>query len=187
MDEKSQEEPASTDAGSVQDVDGLGRLYDELRELARRQLRHQRPDHTLPATALVHEAYLRLAEHQPANHADRADLLRLAARAMRSVLVDHARRRNAVKRKAVGERVPLDTVAAMFAQSAIDLPALDEALTRLADLEPRWAAIIELRFFGGCTEEEIGDLLQLSPRTVERQWRAAKAWLRHQIDGEPKP
>jgi RNA polymerase sigma factor (TIGR02999 family) len=186
VDGKPHEQPASVpaEAGDGHVLNGLGPLYDELRKLAEQQLRHQRPDHTLPATALVHEAYLRLAQCEPTDHVERADLLRLAARAMRSVLVDHARRRNAIKRKAAGDRVSLDTVTEMYERSAIDLIALDEALTELVDLEPRWAAIIELRVFGGCTEEEVGELLQLSPRTVERQWRAAKAWLRHRIDGD---
>jgi RNA polymerase sigma-70 factor (ECF subfamily) len=158
-------------------------VYDELRSLAERHLHEQRPDHTLQPTALVHEAYLRLAQGTKAEGIDQLDLLRLAARAMRSVLVDHARRRKAMKRKGTGHRVSLDAVAAVYGRSAIDLVALDDALTKLAELEPQWATLIELRFFGGCTEEETAELLKVSSRTVRRQWRGARAWLRNQIDG----
>lgn len=163
--------------------DRLRAVYDELRAVAERQLHDERKDHTLQPTALVHEAYLRLLQGGKVRHASRADLLRVAARAMRHVLVDHARRRNAQKRRPEGHRVAFADFAARFDKSAIDLAALDEALARLSTLDPDLTTLLELKFFGGCTEPEIAEALQISTRTVRRQWRIARAWLRNQIDG----
>ena len=163
--------------------DAFPGVYAQLRRLAERHFSQQRPDHTLQPTALVHEAYLRLARSHRCDGLERVDMLRMAAQVMRSVLVDHARGRNAQKRKGAGHRVALDAIAEMYEESAIDLIALDEALVRLAEFEPQWAAVIELRFFGGCTEEEAAETLEISARTVRRQWRAARAWLRVEIEG----
>ena len=185
-----EEERAPVTAGddAAPGGDSFPAVYDELRGLAARYLRRQRPDHTLQPTALVHEAFMRLIQHRQPGGIGGADLMRLAARAMRTVLVDHARRKTARKRKAEGGRVPLDEAfdPSLEIAPARELIAIDKALDRLAELEPQWRLIIELRFFAGCSEDEIAGLLQISPRTVQRQWRMAKAWLRHEIT-EEKP
>ncbi|MFQ5462296.1 MAG: ECF-type sigma factor [Phycisphaerae bacterium] len=161
----------------------LPAIYDELHSLAGRYLRRQRPGHTLQPTALVHEVYMRLIKGDYDKRIEKQDLLRLAAKAMRNVLVDHARRKTAQKRSSGGKRVPLDAEAALYAEQALDLIALDDALKRLQAFEPRWSTIIEMRFFGGCSEEEIGVMLGVSSRTIRRQWRMARAWLRREIEG----
>ncbi len=160
-------------------------VYQELRELASRYLRRQRPGHTLQPTALVHEAYLRLINQSQAVAADRSHFVGLAARAMRSILVDHARGRKAAKRGGGQRRIPLDDAVALFESRAIDLLALDEALGQLAQEDQQPVRIVELRFFGGLTNEEVADLLGLSLRMIEREWRAAKAWLRQRLQPEP--
>jgi RNA polymerase sigma factor (TIGR02999 family) len=170
--------------GTVRRVNQFSALYDELRVLAARYLTGQRLDHTLQPTALVHEAFMRLVKRKRPEDIDGPDLLRLAARAMRTVLVDHARRRAAAKRIGQRHKVPLDHDVISYATPGIDLIALDEALTRLAKLEPQWSTVIEMRFFGGYSEEQTAELLHLTPRTVRRQWRMAKAWLRNQLEGE---
>ena len=126
---------------------------------------------------------MRLLQRRQSEEVNGPDLLRLAARAMRSVLVDHARRRAAAKRIGKRHRVPLDHDAVSWAEPGIDVIALDEALTRLAKLEPQWGIIIEMRFFGGYSEEQTAEVLHLTPRTVRRQWRMAKAWLRNELEG----
>lgn len=151
--------------------------------MAARFLTRQRPDHTLQPTALVHEAFVRLIKVDSSTTIQGADLVRLATKAMRSVLVDHARAKSARKRSAEGGRVPLESVADAYTDYEVDLLAVDEALERLSRLEPQWRLIVELRFFGGCREEEIAALLGLTTRTVQRQWRMAKAWLRTEIKG----
>ena len=139
----------SAKEGTVESGNQFSALYDELRVLAARYLTRQRLDHTLQPTALVHEAFMRLLQRRQSEEVNGPDLLRLAARAMRSVLVDHARRRAAAKRIGKRHRVPLDHDAVSWAEPGIDVIALDEALTRLAKLEPQWGIIIEMRFFGG--------------------------------------
>lgn len=159
----------------------LGEVYDELHELAREYLSRQRRDHTLQPTALVHEAYLRLIKQKSPPGVDRARFFWTAARAMRSVLVDHARRRRARKRSSTGSRIPLDEAVASYDERAIDLLALDELLDRLQAIDPRMTRIIDLRFFGGLTETETAAALDVSPRTVRREWRTARAWLHSQL------
>jgi RNA polymerase sigma factor (TIGR02999 family) len=154
-------------------------VYDELRALAQRQLRQERPDHTLQPTALVHEAYLRLIGGSEVQPEDRNHFFALAAQAIRRVLVDHARARGRCKRGGGRARVPLEEIAPPMAppDTDLDLLALDEALSRLAEVHPRCARVVELRYFGGCTKEEVAQLLDVSSGTVERDWRIARGWL----------
>lgn len=164
--------------GDANAVDALMPVvYEELRGIARRQLRHERPGHTLSTTALVHEAYVRLVDQTRVEWQDRAHFFAVAARAMRRILVDHARRRTAQKRGGNQQPIPLDEAQlAMDAQADL-LLSLDEALDRLAAFSERLAQVVELRFFGGMTEEETAEALGLSARTVRRDWVKAKAWL----------
>jgi RNA polymerase sigma factor (TIGR02999 family) len=159
----------------------LTEAYDEMKALARSFLSSQRPDHTLQPTALVHEAWLRLADHTYIGGLTRGQLLGVAATAMRHVLVDHARRHRAVKRGSGAARVPLDETLALYEGRATDLLALDEALGRLAAVDPRLVKIVELRFFGGLKETEIADILECSARTVRREWALAQRWLNHEL------
>jgi RNA polymerase sigma factor (TIGR02999 family) len=152
-------------------------LYDELRRVAHLQLRRERPDHTLGTTALVHEAYLKLADQTRATFADRAHFLATAAVVMRRVLVDHARGRTREKRG--GDRIPvtLDDDLALGAESCDGLLELDDALQRLGEIEPRLAHVVECRFFGGLTDEETAEALGTTARTVRRDWVKARGWL----------
>ncbi len=157
-------------------------LYRELRRLAVAAMRAERRDHTLQPTALIHEAYVRLAGAD-GPFENRAHFLSVAATVMRRVLVDHARARNAQKRGGGGARadVPdLDLLAADDAD-AVDVVALDDALTRLAQLDPRQARVVELRFFGGLSVEETAALVAVSERTIKREWQIARAWLRREM------
>jgi RNA polymerase sigma-70 factor (ECF subfamily) len=156
-------------------------LYQQLRGIAHRYLYNRPHGDTLGTTALVHEAYLRIARTPPDDATLRPVLLAVAARAIRSVLVDHARRRSAAKRSADGRRVPLDDILDYYQQRSIDVIALSDALDRLAGHDDRSSQIINLRFFGGLTFEEIAPVLGVSERTVRRDWRAARAWLRDAI------
>jgi RNA polymerase sigma-70 factor (ECF subfamily) len=169
------------DAANRGDSEALNELfpmiYEELRKIAASQLRRERPDHTLQPTALVHEAYVRLIGQRSAGTSDRAQFLGVAAKAMRRVLVDHARRRAAAKRGGAPVRLPLDDIVLDFQQRATDLRALDGALTELAGVDERKARVVELRFFGGLTAEQIAEVLDTSLRTVNRDWEFAKAWL----------
>jgi RNA polymerase sigma-70 factor (ECF subfamily) len=150
-------------------------VYDELRRLAQSMIRSERPDHTLQATALVHEVYLRLAGDAKVSWHDRAHFFAVAARTMRHILVDHARGLNAAKRR--GVRIPLETALVYSAEQSAELLELDEALTRLAAWDERQSRIVELRFFSGLKEDEIAAVLGISIRTVKREWSMAKAWL----------
>lgn len=156
------------------------RFYDELRKLAESFLRHQRPGHTLQPTALVHEAYVRLAESD-IEPVDRQAFFALAARVMRHVLVNHAKKRQALKRGGGRQRLELQDDFAITERRAIDLLALDETLNRLAEIDPRQARIVELRFFGGLTAAETAEVLNTSVRSVERRFRVARAWLRTEL------
>jgi RNA polymerase sigma factor (TIGR02999 family) len=156
-------------------------VYDELRRLASLALRRERADHTLQPTALVHEAFLRLAGTPDAPWQNRAHFVAMAARVMRRVLVDHARGRNARKRGSGEVRISLDDVDVPAATSGVDLIALDEVLGRLAELDARQARIVELRFFGGLTVEETAVLIDASDRTVKREWQMARAWLKREL------
>lgn len=159
----------------------LDSVYQDLRELARKFLNRQSPGHTLQPTALVHEAYLRLARQQQSG-VNSKHFFAMSVKAMRSVLVDHARNRNRLKRGGDLNRVPLDDIVDLYQQRAIDLVALDEALVRLSQVNEEQAKLVELRFFGGFTENEVANMLGVSSRTVTRLWRRARAWLRHELD-----
>ena len=167
-----------SESGGDRPGDRMAEAYDELRRLAHRFLSHQQPGQTLSPTALVHEAYLRLIRTDHLDEVDPRPFFGLAARAMRSVLVDHARRRGRLKRGGGAHRVPLDDVVDLYQQRAMDLVALDEALSELAQVDADQARVVELRFFGGLTEAESARILGVSPRTVGRMWRGARAWLR---------
>lgn len=155
-------------------------VYSELHGLADRFMRGEPGDHTLQATAVVHEAYLRLVQGQPKQWNDRAHFFRVAAVAMRHILVDHARGKRRAKRDG-GVRMPLDEAAALFEERALDLVALDEALEKLTALDNRKARVVELRFFAGLSVEETAETLEISPRTVKSDWNFAKLWLLREI------
>jgi RNA polymerase sigma factor (TIGR02999 family) len=159
-------------------------VYNELRQLAASHLRRERSDHTLQATALVHEAYLRLVEQDNVNWQNRHHFFGAAANLMRRILVDHARGHAAEKRGSGMARVPLTEAIAMSQQQPADLLALDESLTRLAAVDPQQGRIVELRVFAGLSVEETAEVLGVSPATVKRDWAVAKAWLLHEIRRE---
>ena len=156
-------------------------VYDELRRLARRYLQRERPDHTLQATGLVHEAYLRLVDQTTVTCENRAHFLAIAAQQMRRILVDHARRHQTEKRGGGWEKIELEAAFEPSSERSVDLVALDDALQDLAALNARQSQIVELRFFGGLSFEEVAEVLDTSPRTAEREWRTARAWLRRVI------
>jgi RNA polymerase sigma factor (TIGR02999 family) len=153
------------------------RLYGELRDCAERQMRHQPATHTLQATALVNEVYLRLCRSTAGPWQDRRHFLRAAAAAMRNVLVDHARGRGRAKRDGRRVELPLDRVACEFEERAFDLEGLDRALKELEQADPDMAAAVEARFFAGATLEEAAVAAGVSKRTFERRWQATRAWL----------
>jgi len=163
-------------------VDGLmTAVYDELRMIAGRLLEHERRDHTLQPTALVHEAYLRLERQLALASMDKCEFLAIAAVTVRRILVEHARRRDAGKRAGGFRRIALRDELAAVRDDQIDLLALDEAMHRLGSFDPRKAQIVELRFFGGLTVDEVAELLELSPRSIADDWALARAWLRRQL------
>ena len=155
-------------------------VYDELHRLARRYLRGERQDHSLQTTALVNEAYLRLVDHTRMQWQDRAHFFAVSAQVMRRILVDHARRRN-VKRGRGLPHVSLDEATIIGGERSTDLAALDDALKLLAERDPRKAQVVEMRFFGGLSVEESAEVLGVSPVTVMRDWRIAKAWLYREL------
>jgi RNA polymerase sigma factor (TIGR02999 family) len=167
---------------------------DELRRIAARYVSRERAGQTLQATALVNEAFLRLSAERPREFHDRTHFLAIAALSMRQILVQRARARHAAKRGGARERITLDDAniaraAEGFAQPAtgpdeVDLLALDDALTQLAQMDPELARLVELRYFGGMTVEETAHALSVSPATVKRQWITARAWLRRAIEGD---
>ena len=163
--------------------DLLPLVYDELRRLADRYLRRERSDHTLQATALVNEAYLRLVD-QNVPWQNRAHFFGVAAEMMRRILVDHARSHQAQKRGSGGVKLSLDEAINMSDERATDLIALDEALTALAEFDQQKSRIVELRFFAGLSIEETARVLGIGTATVIRQWKMAKAWLYHQVSKE---
>ncbi len=156
-------------------------VYDELRRVAQKYLSRERPDHTLQATALVHEAYLRLVDQTNVDWQDRAHFFGLASQMMRHILVDHARRHRAEKRGGLAQRLTLAEAVSFPAQDDFDLVALDEALIKLAGLDAEQSRIVEMRFFGGLTIEETATALGVSVATVNREWRLAKAWLLREL------
>ena len=160
-------------------------VYNELRQLARGYLRRERDGHTLQPTALVHEAYLRLVDDSQIRWQSRAHFYGVAARVMRRILVDHARRQAAAKRGGLARDVPLgdvETIAAPDHGHPVDLVALDDALLSLGRAYPRQSEIVELRYFGGLSTREIGEVMQVTERTVQRDWDFARAWLRRALD-----
>jgi RNA polymerase sigma factor (TIGR02999 family) len=157
-------------------------VYGELHRLAHHYLRRERPGHSLQTTALVNEAYLRLVDYKRMHWQNRAHFMAAAAQAMRRILVDHARRRNA-KRGANAQHVSLDAEAVIAADRSEAFEALDDALNALAARAPRKAKVVELRFFGGLSVEDTAEVLRVSPITVMREWKSAKAWLYRELAG----
>jgi RNA polymerase sigma factor (TIGR02999 family) len=157
-------------------------VYDELRRLARNYLQRERADHTLQATALVHEAYLRMVDDKSVTWKDRAHFYGIAARLMRRILVDHARAHNAAKRGGLGQKVTLDEARDLPTKEAVELVALDGALESFAQTYPRKSEVVELKFFGGLDMKEISKVLEVSEKTVLRDWNFAKLWLCRELN-----
>jgi len=164
-------------------------VYEELRSLARRHLRHERGSHTLQRTALVHEAFLRIVDQQQVDWESRSQFYGIASQMMRRILVDHARRRSAAKRGDGAAHVDLDAVLQaegedrplQVQQDEVDFAAIDEALSRLEALDPQQGKLVELRFFGGLSIKETADIIGVSPATVKREWAIARAWLQREL------
>jgi len=161
----------------------LPRVHSELQKLAGAYLRRERPDHTLESAALVNEAYLRLIQQDRVQWKNRTHFYGVAAQLMRRILVDHARNRAALKRGAGVTMLSVSHLGEEYGPQALDLIALDAALTKLAELDPQQSRIVELRFFGELSVEETAELLGISPATVKREWALAKGWLYRQIAG----
>jgi RNA polymerase sigma factor (TIGR02999 family) len=160
-------------------------VYAELHRMAVRYMRYERPDHTLQATALIHEAYVDLTRQPAKNWQDHAHFYGVAAQVMRRILVDYARTHRAAKRGGGQQKVGLDDAVLLTGEQSDELVALDEALSRLAQFDARQSRIVELRFFAGLNEEETAEVLGVSSRTVRRDWGVAKAWLYGQLN-EPR-
>ena len=160
----------------------IPKVYSELNRIAAAYLRRERSGHTLQTTALVHEAYLRLINQKEVESNSRAQFFAIAANLMRQILVNHAERRLAAKRGG-GKNVVLEEATALLGEPALDVLALDRALSKLAKLDPRQSRIVELRFFGGLTEKEIGAVIGISVITVQRDWRIARAVLHRELRG----
>jgi len=156
-------------------------VYEELRRQAARYLRRERPGHTLQTTALIHEAYIRLIDQKNVRWQNRAHFFAIAAQLMRRILVDHARGRQAAKRGGSDIKLPLEEGMIGSEGREVDLVALDEALERLASIDPQQSRVVELKFFSGLSVEETAEVLGVSQRTVKRDWNVAKAWLRREI------
>jgi len=156
-------------------------VYDELRRQAARYLRRERPGHTLQTTALIHEAYLRLIDQKSVQWQNRAQFFGIAAQMMRRILVDHARTKHRAKRGGSDIRVSLTDATSLTKDPDLDLVELDEALNRLGKIDPQQSKIVELRFFSGLNVDETAAALQISPATVKRDWKVAKAWLYREI------
>ena len=157
-------------------------VYSELRTLARRYMGRENPGHTLQTSALINEAYLKLVDQTNVRWQNRAHFFAVAAQVMRHILIDHARSHRYLKRGAGAQKVSLDESAVLTGTRAAELVALDDALVSLAALDPRKSRIIELRFFGGLSIEETAEVMKLSSVTVTREWRAARAWLRREMN-----
>ena len=157
-------------------------IYNQLQAIARRQMAHERPDHSLQATILVHEAFLRLVGNSQIDWSNRAHFFALASRVMRRMLVDHARAANAQKRPGARQKVELDSALVFVEAQAADVMALDQALERLAAWDARQCRVVEMHFFGGLGFEEIGEVLSISPRTAKRDWSMARAWLYRELN-----
>ena len=165
----------------------LPRVYKELRRLARRQLRNERPDHTLQSAALVHEAYLRLVGVSPPQKWEsRTHFFAISAKLMRQILVDYARRHGAAKRGGSVCKLSLEDAMATPRRAQVDVVALDDALQALASIDARQSRVVELRFFAGLSLNEISEVLEIAPATVQRDWTAARAWLHREMSrGRP--
>jgi RNA polymerase sigma factor (TIGR02999 family) len=158
-------------------------VYDELHKQAARYLRRERSDHTLQATALIHEAYLKLVEQKNVRWQNRAHFFGVAAQLMRRILIDYARTRHREKRGGNDIKMSLDEAALLPTDDrSVDLIALDEALTRLAAMDEQQSRIVELKFFGGLNIDEIAEALHISPATVKRDWQMSKAWMHHELN-----
>ena len=171
-------EASSGDKPALDEI--LPLVYDELRKIAQNYLNRERPDHTLQATALVHEAYLRLIDQRKADWKNRSQFFGLAAQMMRRILVNHAESRQAEKRGS-GQKLQLDETVDVSFEENLDLLALDEALKKLEQFDEQKSKIVEMRFFGGLTIEETANVLGKSHATVEREWAFAKAWLHREL------
>ncbi len=170
-------------SGERADLDALmNAIYDELRRLAVKHMQAERGNHTLQPTAVVHEAYIKLIDQRSADWNDRVHFFAIASRIIRQILVDHARAHKAEKRGGGAARLPLDAGQSVAAEPNVDLIALDEALTALHELNERQAQVVEMRFFGGLTIDEIAESLGIGKRSVDREWKVARAWLFCQIN-----
>jgi RNA polymerase sigma factor (TIGR02999 family) len=152
-------------------------VHSELRRIARRYMGRQSPEHTLQTSALINEAYLRLVDQQSVEWQDRAHFFAVSSQIMRNILIDHARKYRYAKRGGGARKIGLEEAAAIAEQRAAEFVALDDALSQLAAFDPRKSQIVELRFFGGLNIEETAEVMKISPATVQREWRAARAWL----------
>jgi RNA polymerase sigma factor (TIGR02999 family) len=161
-------------------------VYGELRRVAGRLMSQERPDHTLQATALVNEAYMRLVDINRVRFQNRAHFFAMSARLMRRVLVDAARSRNYKKRIGHAHKVPFDDQQVIVSERGRDIIALDEALTELAKVDERKSKVVEMRFFGGLSVEEAAEALGVSPETVMRDWKSARQWLARQLKAAPR-
>ncbi len=168
-------------AGASQGESLFNLVYEELRSLAGRYLRSERPDHTLQPTALVHEAYLKMVDQTRVDWQGRTHFFAVGAQAMRRILVDHARSRARQKRGGNLHRITLDEAVSPFGVCDLDVLALQEALERMSQLDPRQARVVELRFLAGLTVAEVAEVMGLSKRTVEGEWTHAKAWLKREL------
>ncbi|HRP62895.1 MAG TPA: ECF-type sigma factor [Phycisphaerales bacterium] len=169
-------------SGEVTDTNRLMvAIYDDLRRLAASHLKQERSDHTLHPTALVHEAYIRLVNQRTAQWNDRLHFFSIASRIIRRILIDYARERQAAKRGGMQRAVAIEQFDVAAPQRELDLVALDEALSELAELDERQARIVELRFFGGLSIPEISAALSIGRRTVDREWQVARVWLYHRL------
>jgi RNA polymerase sigma factor (TIGR02999 family) len=157
-------------------------VYEELHRIARQQMWRERRDHTLQATALLHEAYLRLVSQSERSWQNRTHFIAIAAQAMRRILIDHARARRMAKREGVLHQVPLEEPLLLSPEQSKELIVLNEALERLAKFDERQSQIVELRYFGGLTVEETAEVLGISPKTVKRDWSVARAWLHREVN-----
>ena len=175
----------SGDSSALADVFPL--IYDELRRLAQQQLQREPDGHTLSPTALVHEAYMRLIDYSRMEWQGRAHFMAVAATAMRRILVDHARGHRSAKRGGMLKRISIDDVELGTEDRAELLIAIDDALGRLKEIDPRQAQVVECRFFGGMTEEETAEALGIGLRTAKRDWAKAKVWLHREIAAESGP
>lgn len=174
--------PGDADASLTGIVPGV---YGDLRRLAASFLRDERPDHTFQPTALVHEAFIRMSDQRQLSWRNRAQLLALFARMMRRILLDYAAARTAAKRGGKDAvRIALDDALDVYEQHSLEIAALEEALQRLSALDPQQGTIVEMRFFGGLTVEEIAEVLNVSPATVKREWAIAKRWLRRELSSD---